>query len=145
MTRSLFRALCGFSRLFVFALIFSLSMPVGADADSKLSAEFIAMSDTPMNWMDAKVFCQRHGGKLPLIGGSEGLAGDSIPRQGSIDGFGSIGASWPTALPMDDYWTGTAVTTFPGRSWYVMADRGRVVVHPDNRGFPVQVYGVCVP
>jgi hypothetical protein len=80
----------------------------------------IAMSKDPMNWADAKAFCQQQGGRLPRINNSDTWAG--IPTSPTerkkappvaADGFGADGAPWPSGLPggsfSDSYWTGTEV------------------------------------
>jgi len=115
--------------LFVFALIFSLSLPAVADADSDLPAEFIAVSESRMTWADAKAWCEQQGGRLPLVGGSESLAEGNAPRTLFIDGFGAIGDSWPTGLPSGYwYWTGTAVSNFSSNAWVIHFNSGFVDV-----------------
>lgn len=69
-------------------------------------AGFIALSRGKMTWPEAVAYCRQHGGRLPLINGSYGnvITFFSDP----VDGFGTVGGSWPASLPKDDYWTGTA-------------------------------------
>jgi len=128
--------------LFVFALIFSLSLPAVADADSDLPAEFIAVSESRMTWADAKAWCEQQGGRLPLVGGSESF--DDTPSPGTpLEGFGATGGPWPVGLPSDSwYWTGTERSIFPGNSWFVFAHDGYVSYGASQSGtFRV----ACVP
>ena len=114
------------SIFFVYALIFSLGLPLMADAASKPPSGFITLSESPMTWADAKAFCQQQGGSLPRINNSDSWNGDT---EAAIDGFGASGDPWPSGLPDDLYWTGTAYTDFPGRSWIVLYNGGNAKVY----------------
>ena len=68
--------------------------------DAFRAAGFIALSESSMNWVDAKAFCQQQGGRLPRINNSDSLAWNDI-RDGNInlpgtriDGFGNVGRPW---------------------------------------------------
>jgi hypothetical protein len=95
-----------------------------------------------MNWNDAKAFCTRHGGRLPLINGSASLS--SVPSGAVIDGFGAAGAPWPSGLPYISYWAGTEYTAPPDRSWLINDSDGKVsvrsVVYQSNA-----FRAICVP
>jgi len=85
-------------------------------------AGFIALSESDMNWNDAKAFCQQHGGRLPRINNSDSWNGENPSLRGIlIDGFGAPGAPWPSGLPSGGYWTGTEGSSFTGTSWRVSA------------------------
>jgi hypothetical protein len=101
---------------------------------------FIAVSESPMSWSNAKAFCQQQGGRLPLINGSTSLG--SVSSNATIDGFGAPGFPWPSGLPRAHYWTGT-VNTFPHGPCFVYDRGGSVAVydHPQN----VLRHVVCVP
>ena len=103
-----------------------LAVPAEADAASKLPAGFIALSESPMTWDQAKVFCQHQGGRLPFISGKESLG--SVPSGTPIDGFGTIGGRWPTTDLPDGYWTGTEVSQRPGSMWVIDGKGGHVSV-----------------
>lgn len=102
---------------------------VFAPQKQKVPAGFIAVAPVPMNWDDAKAFCQQQGGRLPLLGGMTKWNGQDPPVENlPIDGFGILFSPWPSGLPEGDYWTGTAFegTVFtappasldrPGDSW----------------------------
>ena len=104
-------------RFLVFALIFALGLPAAAFAAEKLPSGLIAMSESTMNWADAKAFCEQQGGRLPLINGSISL--ESVPVGATIDGCGAMGAPWPSGLPHGSYWTGTEDSSNPGLSWNI--------------------------
>ena len=125
------------------ALVFSLCLPLPpmADAAEKLPAGFIAISDSKMNWADAKAFCQQKAGKLPLIGGSNSLG--KVPKGTSVDGFGAVGAPWPTGLSVGYYWTDTESSSGPGDLWIVWADGGNINAVDTSRNDDCRV--VCVP
>jgi hypothetical protein len=106
---------------------------------------FIAMSDSPMNWMDAKNYCEQESGELPLINDSESWAtklGVSFSSN-DIDGFGATGAPWPLGLPDSRYWTGTVDSARSSYSWLVYKDGGSVVVHSADKSNRLNV--LCVP
>jgi len=110
------------------------------------SLGFIALSEIPMNWENAKTFCKEKGGRLPLIGGSDSLAANDARKEGiPIDGFGTVGARWPASLPNAVYWTGTefSIGPAPGHSWRVNNRSGNVRVAYGPQSLTVRV--VCVP
>ena len=115
--------LIGFAAFLVMVFIFSLDYPAAAFAAEEPPSGFVAVSDAKMTWAEAKTFCEQKGGKLPLIGGSEGFgkeAGYDV-RPGKdtpVDGFGAIGGSWPAGISKGGYWTGTA-NTHPDKKEYV--------------------------
>ena len=88
------------------------------------AAGFIAMSERLLNWSGAVAFCKQQGGRLPLINGSASLG--SVPQGATIDGFGVVGAPWPSGLPDGHYWSGTEDAGRPGRSRVVNAYGGKV-------------------
>jgi len=111
-----------------------------------------------MNWDDAKAWCKRQGGRLPLINDATSLTWDQIigPKTALIDGFGQINTGpggqnwrdhwttpWPSGLPGDYYWTGTESTDRPGDSWIVYFSDGIVYVSGDRQRYSYRV--VCVP
>ena len=106
----------------IFAAI--LALPAMANAASDLPAGFIALSDTVMTWAEAKSFCQQKGGRLPLIDGSTSLW--ETPKGTPVDGFGAVGAPWPSDLPNAVYWTGTEFSIGPGHSWRIGDRSGNV-------------------
>ena len=107
--------------------------------------EFIAISESEMNWEAAKAYCQKHGGRLPRINYRNSWNGkDAIaPGKGIlINGFGCDARPWSeVGLPNDFYWTDTALADRPGYLW-VVSERGDYVYFLDQRlGLRV----VCVP
>ena len=143
-----------FIRLLVFTVICALGLPGIASTRSEAaeathkekgaqlnSAGIIALSASTMTWAEAKAFCQRKGGRLPLIGSSNSLS--DAPKGTPIDGFGAAGAPWPAGLPSDGYWTGTEFSGSPGVSWSVGSSGGRVSVCGNHQGGTDRV--VCVP
>ena len=113
-------------------------------------SEFIAFSESAMNWEAAKAYCRKHGGKLPRINNSNSWDGKNPPARGIlIDGFGYGDRPWDEVgvwLPGGNgYWTGTAVTGSKGYWWFVQTGRSTVSVNEDDirRGDGYQV--VCVP
>ena len=101
-----------------------------AAEQQKLPAGFIALSESKMNWADAKAFCQQKGGRLPLIGGMEKW--NYTNWKGiSIDGFGKEGRPWSeVGLPGDFnfYWTGTEDTRASNSLNVVLESGGKVVI-----------------
>ena len=85
--------------------------------DAAAPTGFIAVSTTTMNWSAAQTWCSDQGGRLPLINDSTSL--DSAPSGTPIDGFGSVGASWPSDVPSHYYWTGTENSGSSGSMWVV--------------------------
>jgi hypothetical protein len=135
--------------------------PTGTTAESpktKLPSGFVAISDTPLTWDDAKKFCQKKGGRLPLIAGRDTLAASgslSLPDTTPIDGFGTSLAPWPSDLPIkknkdgspEQFWTGTQRTGDPDVSFSIGrwdgGRNGRVAI---NYGHQFNTYSVlCVP
>jgi len=79
-----------------------------------------AVSESFMNWSEAKAFCQQQGRRLPRINNSDSWTwGDH--NKVTIDGIGTRGDPWPPGLPtnVDTFWTGTEFTGYPGQSWVV--------------------------
>ena len=109
-------------------------------------AGFIAISESRMDWADAKAFCQQHGGRLPRINNSDSWDRKNPPLRGVlIDGFGYGLRPWgEVGLPSDVYWTDTAYSGSQGLAWVVNAAGGGVSAN----GTDVQRFGsrvVCVP
>ena len=130
-------------KLFVLAVM--LAVPGMASAADQLPKGFIALSESEMTWDDARDFCRQRGGRLPLISGSGSLA--NVPSGTPIDGFGSRGAPWPSGLPSDLYWTGTAGSDGSGEVWRAVdyggnGGGGKVHVFNDARSGVCRV--VCV-
>jgi len=107
------KGLNGLARLLVCTLIFALSLPAVAGAASDLPDGFIALSESYMTWDQAKTWCRQRGGRLPLLDGSNSRANPFV-ISGAIDGFGAVGARWPSGLPNGNYWTGTDCRFFFG-------------------------------
>jgi hypothetical protein len=98
-----------------------------------------------MTWADAKAFCQRQGGRLPRFNNSDSWAWNNRNTITHIDGFGALGAPWPSGLPSDGYWTGTEVSDYPGSSW-VVGYSGYVGNHgAASQSQSVVFRVVCVP
>ena len=129
----------------VFVLGAMLAVPAMASAANPLPEGFIALSDSRMDWAEAKAFCEQQGGRLPLIGGSESLGWDDAKKEGTaIDGFGTAGVPWPTGLSTAVRWTGTEGTGgYTGRSWVVHGSGGNVNVVNVPQSDRNRV--VCVP
>jgi hypothetical protein len=108
------------------------------------AAGFIALSESQMNWDDAQAYCQQQGGRLPLIGG-----GKNVSEGTPIEGFGSIGAVWPSVLSGEgEFWTGTSAGG-PGRyGWTVHQNMigGKRIVRASGNGHKGnRKRVVCVP
>lgn len=120
------------------------------------SKSIVAISDSRMNWNDAKTWCEQKGGRLPLINGAAALSGDQfmqIIKSGTmiIDGVGIIKTGenrvdwttpWPAHLPSDYYWTGTVDSDYSDGMWGVGADDGKVGVGSSYQSSEDRV--VCV-
>jgi len=107
-------------------------------------AGFIALSESRMNWSEAKAFCQRQGGRLPRINNSDSWDGNNPPLRGIlIDGFGYGHRPWSEVGLPSDCWTGTEYTDGPGYSWVVSDRDGEV--HVVNRHQSGGRRVVCVP
>ena len=72
---------------------------------------FIALAEYGMTYTEAVAFCKRNGGRLPRVNNSNMWDGKNPPWRGVlVDGFGYGGRPWDeVGLPVDIYWTGTAV------------------------------------
>ena len=133
----------------VFVLSAMLAVPGMASAADPLPEGFIALSESKMNWADAKAFCEQQGGRLPLIDGNESLG--EIPSGTTVDGFGIVvGAAnstrWHTALPngfRDSYWTGTARTD-TDRMWTVVHQNSFFSTSPEHPTASSN-WAICVP
>ena len=104
----------------VFVLAAMLAVPAMASAADPLPDGFIALSESEMNWADAKAWCEEKGGRLPLVGGSESLG--KADKGTPIDGFGAVDGPWPKGLPSRGgvrYWAGTANADIPGLSFII--------------------------
>jgi|GEM_PF-2989361 len=142
MTKPLLRAL---GCLVLLAFVFSLGLPAVAGAASKAPAGFIALSESAMNWDDAKAFCQQQGGSLPRINDSDSFG---VPSRGDkIDGFGAPGATWPSGLPRNPpsnrYWTGTENSGNPAEYVWIITNFGpEVFVKSDSKNG--SAHAICV-
>jgi len=132
-------------KILLFLLAVMLAVPGMASAADRLPEGFIAMSESFMNWTDAVAWCEQQGGRLPRVNGSERFSSLSVPRGTLIDGFGAVGAPWPTGLPNFYYWTGTVHADRPNLSWYVcnFAANGKADTFPDCQS--TRNWVVCVP
>ncbi|MDR2696110.1 MAG: hypothetical protein LBC79_07005 [Deltaproteobacteria bacterium] len=120
------------ARPLVFALIFSLGLPVMSNAE-QVNGRYILGDQqgmaSPTDFYDfsgGAFTAGSSGGRLPLINGSPSLA--NMPSGAVIDGFGVTGAPWPPDLPYISYWAGTEYTAPPGRSWLINDSDGKVSV-----------------
>ena len=87
--------------------------------------EFIALSDSLMNRADAAAYCQKQGGRLPLINNSVSWDGRNPPRANIfVEGFGDFGSPWPSRMPAGSYWTGTDPNTVTSRDGKVFGGVG---------------------
>jgi hypothetical protein len=114
---------------------------------------FIAMSESPMTWADAKIYCEQQGGRLPRINDSDSWDNRSRDKL-NTDGFGAVGfrnTPWPSGLPDARYWTGTAgseakVTRGKQETvWLVRRDGGWVEVTTILHFRDSTAYAVCIP
>jgi hypothetical protein len=131
-----------------------------ARADEKFKAKlkaaktagFITISESPVNWNDAKAFCQKAGGRLPRVNNSDSMSWPKKDQIYSIDGFGATGRPWlEVGLPYGSYWTATSVRENPDAMMIVWGQNHdpKVNVHykynatksSDTQGVEV----VCVP
>jgi len=126
--------------LLVLTFALCLSLPAVTEAASSLPAGFIALAPGKMNLKNAKAYCASKGGRLPFIGGKNSCS--SVPKGTPIDGLGAMGAKWPSGLPRDYYWTGTADSTYP---WIVYADEGSVGASVPDGVENLTYRVVCVP
>jgi hypothetical protein len=132
-------------------------VPVSLEEERRAKeAGFIALADTMMIWEDANAFCQRQGGKLPLVGNLDEWDGENPTWRGiPIEGFGYRGRPWDeVGLPTGVYWTGTKNIDGPpkwfiswtgkGSSWLIV--RGADGVNVQGGGYEAGVARVaCVP
>lgn len=140
----------GFVAIYLLTLIFLLGMPILGEAEDEWmkSSGIIAISDSSMNWIDAKAYCQQKGARLPLINGAASLSDEQMVNlfesSGGIkiEGFGTGGGSWPSGLPSDLYWTGTVNSDYSDRSWYVVAFGGKVYVDNTDQSYDSRIF--CV-
>ena len=120
---------------------------IGTAAEQQtLPDGFIAISENPMTWEDAKTLCQQQGGRLPRINNMDSWNAKNPPLQGiPIDGFGNAGRPWnEVGLPNDDfYWTDTVYSDRPGFSFAVRGDSGKVHLAVNAQGGLRRV--ACVP
>jgi hypothetical protein len=138
MTKSQLRAL---GCLVLLAFLFSVGLPAAVFAAEKLPPGFIAQSDTRITWEEAKAFCRQKGGRLPLINGSNSL-GD-VSDGAKIDGFGTVGSSWPSGLPTDiGYWSDTDDNPAE-HVWGIINYGGNVFVKSHSK--KSEVHALCVP
>ena len=129
----------------------------GTNIYSEHQDMIIAISDSGMNWNAAKAWCQHKGGRLPLINGaaslSSELAMDLVISSGGlrVDGFGFIkggkdisdwATPWPSDLPIDHYWMGTADPDNSALPFYVVDVDGMVIVGSNLENCDFRV--VCV-
>jgi len=103
-------------------------------AEEAFKAKFMTLSESRMNWSDAKAFCRQQGGRLPRINNSDSWNGHGDVN---IDGFGVRGAPWPSGFPHVYYWTGMEWSDDPSYSWIVYDKGGQVEIrvhrnHPSN-------------
>jgi len=114
-------------------------------AEGARKITFIAQSESPMTWSEAKAFCRQRGGRLPRVNNSDSWAtAERIDvRLIHVDGFGAYLDPWPSGLPGSNYWTGTEYPDAPGRSWFVHNDNGSISVpqHLQSNAYSV----VCIP
>jgi len=140
--------------LFAFGDAAPSSASGSASAQTSAIAEFIAVSESPMNWRDARAWCEQQGGRLPLINGAASLTATQIIDPGTvfIDGFGQINTGqsfanwntpWPSGLPYDFYWTGTGRAGRLGLSWSIDGNGGFIFVGDRHQSLGSRV--VCVP
>jgi hypothetical protein len=122
--------------------VMSVTMNV---TDSPLPSGFIALSETNMNWSDAKVWCQQKGGRLPSVEVRRLSSANSVQNSVQIDGFGLSGVSpWPSGLPRVLYWTATTSGLHPLSPLVVGIDgHGTVSTGSFNQSYRARV--VCVP
>jgi hypothetical protein len=145
-------------RIFVCTFIMlALAIPLTMTVEEAFSADpaeevrkakaagFVALSESSMNWEDAKAFCQKHGGRLPLINNSASWDGQNPQHRGiPIDGFGFESRPWSeVGLPNGYFWTGTEASVNPGLSRFVLGDGGTVHANVLHQGAVNRV--VCVP
>ena len=121
-----------------------------AAEQKKLPDGFIALAESPMNWADAKAWCQQQGGKLPRIANKDAWDGKKPPRA-SIDGFGhaeargrsfTVDTPRPAGLPSGHYWTGT-MSGDKGFPWIINASDNNVTLGSNRQDQNGCV--VCVP
>lgn len=112
-------------------------------------AGFIAYSEKPMTWKEAKAYCARHGGKLPRVNNSDTWDGKNPPARGVIiDGFGYGGRSWgDVGVPSGTYWTGTVNPhNLYHNPWYVtdQGGYGGIAIYNNDNSTSVH-FVLCVP
>ncbi|GHV04415.1 hypothetical protein AGMMS50229_05770 [Campylobacterota bacterium] len=107
-----------------------------------LGSSFIALASSDKQWTAAGTYCASQGGKLPLINGSASLTTSLVTAGTPVDGFGTIGGSWPYPLSTNYYFTGTENADSAGNSW-VIYDTGSVGIFSSSQTNARPV--VCVP
>ena len=113
------------------------------DAKKALPEGFIALSDSALNWADAKAYCEKQGGKLPRINNNDEWEWAAVDKVERVDGFKAPGAPWPAGLPEARYWAGTLNPDSPNAAWVIAANGGEVGTGSSRVGFQNAV--VCVP
>ena len=120
-----------------------------ADVRFELPDGFIALANRLMALPAAQAYCREMGGKLPRLNDTDSLPRTDEDKVTRIDGFGAPGAPWPSGLPLDRYWTGTAFTGEPADPgyhsgvWLIGVQSERVIVH--NEGKSATYRTICVP
>ena len=108
-----------------------------AAAEVFKAAGFIAVGDSRMTWSDAKAFCQQNGGRLPFTKG--------VQRYAAIDGFGSLGAPWPSCLPEGNYYYWADTDNSISSSGLLAVHSYGGMVHASPTGQSHAYHVVCVP
>ena len=116
-----------------------------AAEQQKLPEGFIAISESKMNWADAKAWCQQQGGRLPLVGGMEKW--DYTNWRGiPVDGFGKQGRPWAEvglSGGFSFFWTGTEDTRASSSVNIILESGGKVSIGNSSPSSANSV--VCVP
>jgi hypothetical protein len=150
------------------SLCLLLSLPAVADAfftkkDKAADKQgFIAVSESPLRWADAKAWCEQQDGRLPLLNGAASLTRNQIrdPKTVRIDGIGQINTGpgdgynfadfttpWPSdILPGPNlrlYWTGTEDSENSGVFWHFGQQKDLVLVNRQSQSDNARA--ACVP
>jgi len=102
---------------------------------------FIAVSSSPMNWIDAGIFCDMEGGRLPRINGSDSWDGKG---KAIIDGFGARGARWLPGVPAPAYFWTSTVHEKPETA-YVVGSRDGESIFVGHTTQDKELGVLCVP
>jgi hypothetical protein len=131
---------------FCLTLFFGVVNITKAKDASSAKTGFTAVSTDKMNWVDAKAYCHRNGGKLPRINNSDEWDGQNPPLKDiPIDGFGYGHRPWSeVGLPNDQYWTGTGYLGSPGYAW-IINNRYGSKVYVDGFSQSFLYRAACVP